>query len=193
MLANSRKRRTSPYTSVQRRGSRSATTPATAPNSTAGARRRMNTPDTASSLAAGVLGSAPASAVVASSPSQSPKLDRPSAIHSRRKGVMARTARTSWSGASGEASCAVDGGALVLLLTTSAAYVRTPTAPCGRCAGDRRETGAYSGEGVAAFAVVFFATAFLAGAFFAAAFLAGAVPVDFLAGFWAVFLAGPRA
>src|SRR5215218_3243670 len=94
----------------------------------------MNTPETARSLAAGVVGSAPASAVVASRPSQSPKLDRPSAIHSRRNGVIARTARTSWSGASGAASFAVGGRALVLASTTSAAYVRPPTAGGGRCA-----------------------------------------------------------
>src|SRR5215218_4254939 len=94
----------------------------------------MNTPETARSLAAGVVGSAPASAVVASRPSQSPKLDRPSAIHSRRNGVIARTARTSWSGASGAASFAVGGRALVLASTTSAAYVRPPTTGGGRCA-----------------------------------------------------------
>ena len=78
-------RRMSPMISVQRRSSRSATYPASGPSTTAGSTRRKRTPAMAKFWSAYVLSArALAIAVSASSPSQSPRLDSPRPIQSRR-------------------------------------------------------------------------------------------------------------
>ena len=86
----------------------------------------MKTPETASSLPEVPVASDPASDVVASRPSQSPKLDRPRASHSRRNGVIASTARTSWSGATCSSGTGAE-PAVVLLSAGAAAAVSAGT------------------------------------------------------------------
>ena len=92
MDTNSRPRMTSPTIIVIRRSSRSATAPASGPNSSAGSSVTSHTPLTAEPLAARPpVTSEGASAVSATMLSQSPRLDRDSAIHSRRNGLIDRT------------------------------------------------------------------------------------------------------
>ena len=92
MDRNSRPRITSPTIIVIRRSSRSASAPASGPNSTAGSSVASHTPPTAEPLAARPPEvSEGASAVSATMLSQSPRLDRDSAIHSRRNGLTERT------------------------------------------------------------------------------------------------------
>ena len=94
-------RTTSPVIIVIRRFSRSAIAPATGPSSSAGSSVAIQTPLTAAlcaavaptALACGVCfpASVAASTVSATMLSQSPRLDRDSAIHSRRNGRMEST------------------------------------------------------------------------------------------------------
>ena len=93
---------------VIRRSSRSATAPASGPNSSAGSSVASHTPLTAEPLAAGPPDvSDGASTVSATMLSQSPRLDRDSAIHSRRNGLMERTpgSRAWWRRAAPRPSC----------------------------------------------------------------------------------------
>jgi hypothetical protein len=83
---------TSPMTIVIRRSRRSASAPASGPNSSAGSSVASHTPPTAELLAtAPPVASEGASAVSATMLSQSPRLDRDSAIHSRRNGLIDST------------------------------------------------------------------------------------------------------
>ena len=83
---------TSPTIIVIRRSSRSASAPASGPNSSAGSSVASHTPTTAEPLAAAPPeASEGASAVSATMLSQSPRLDRDNAIHSRRNGLIDRT------------------------------------------------------------------------------------------------------
>jgi hypothetical protein len=92
MDTNSRPRITSPTIIVIRRSRRSATAPASGPNRSAGSSVASQTPLTAEPLAARPPeASEGASAVRATMLSQSPRLDRDSAIHSRRNGLMDST------------------------------------------------------------------------------------------------------
>src|SRR5208337_2869824 len=92
MDRKSRPRTTSPMIITIRRSSRSATAPASGPNSSAGSSVTSHTALTAEPLAAGPPdASEGASTVSATMLSQSPRLDRDSAIHSRRNGLMERT------------------------------------------------------------------------------------------------------
>ena len=92
MDRNSRPRTTSPTIITIRRSSRSATAPASGPNSSAGSSVTSHTPPTAEPLAATPPeASDGASTVSATILSQSPRLDRDSAIHSRRKGLIDST------------------------------------------------------------------------------------------------------
>src|SRR5450755_4983664 len=89
MDRNSRPRTTSPTIITIRRSSRSATAPASGPNSSAGSSVASHTALTAEPLAAGPPDvSDGASTVSATMLSQSPRLDRDSAIHSRRNGLI---------------------------------------------------------------------------------------------------------
>ena len=99
MDRNSRPRITSPTIIVIRRSSRSATAPASGPNSSAGSSVTSHTPPTAEPLAARPpVASEGASTVSATMLSQSPRLDRDSAIHSRRNGLIESTpgSRAGW-------------------------------------------------------------------------------------------------
>ena len=92
MERNSRPRITSPTIIVIRRSSRSASAPASGPNSSAGSSVASHTPLTAEPLAARPpVASDGASTVSATMLSQSPRLDSDSAIHNRRNGLMERT------------------------------------------------------------------------------------------------------
>ena len=85
-------RTTSPTIMFIRRSNRSATAPASGPRTSAGSSEVSQTPPTAALCAASPPpASAAASAVSASRLSQSPRLDRDSAIHSLRKGLMDST------------------------------------------------------------------------------------------------------
>ena len=92
MDTNSRPRITSPTIIMVRRSIRSASAPASGPNSSAGSSVASQTPPTAEPFAtAPPVASEGASAVSATMLSQSPRLDRDSAIHSRRNGLIDRT------------------------------------------------------------------------------------------------------
>ena len=92
MDTNSRPRITSPTIIMVRRSIRSASAPASGPNSRAGSSVASHTPPTAEPFAtAPPEASEGASAVSATMLSQSPRLDRDSAIHSRRNGLIDRT------------------------------------------------------------------------------------------------------
>ena len=92
MDTNSRPRITSPTIIIVRRSIRSASAPASGPNSSAGSSVASHTPPTAEPFAtAPPVASEGASAVSATMLSQSPRLDRDSAIHSRRNGLIDRT------------------------------------------------------------------------------------------------------
>ena len=92
MDTNSRPRITSPTIIMVRRSIRSASAPASGPNSNAGSSVASHTPPTAEPFAtAPPEASEGASAVSATMLSQSPRLDRDSAIHSRRNGLIDRT------------------------------------------------------------------------------------------------------
>ena len=92
MDRNSRPRITSPTIITIRRSSRSATAPASGPNSSAGSRVTSHTALTAEPLAARPPeASEGASTVSATILSQSPRLDKDNAIHSRRKGLIDST------------------------------------------------------------------------------------------------------
>ena len=92
MDRNSRPRTTSPTIITIRRSSRSASAPASGPNSSAGSSVASHTPLTAEPLAATPPDASDgASTVSATMLSQSPRLDRDSAIHSLRNGLMERT------------------------------------------------------------------------------------------------------
>ena len=92
MDRNSSPRITSPEIITSRGSIRSATAPASGPNSKAGSSVASHTPPTAEALATGPPDvSEGASTVSARMLSQSPRLDRDSAIHSRRNGLMERT------------------------------------------------------------------------------------------------------
>jgi dTMP kinase len=80
--ANSPNRMMSVTTIVFRRSNRSANAPARGPRTIAGSRRNSSTPPSAKFAAAKPSTSDVAVAVSASSPSQSPKLDSDSAVHS---------------------------------------------------------------------------------------------------------------
>ena len=108
MDRKSRPRTTSPMIITIRRSSRSATAPASGPNSSAGSSVTSHTALTAEPLAAGPPDvSDGASTVSATMLSQSPRLDRDSAIHSRRNGLMERTpgSRAWWRRAAPRPSC----------------------------------------------------------------------------------------
>ena len=92
--ANSPNRRTSTTTIVLRRSNRSANAPASGPSTIAGSSRNSRTPPRAKLAAANPLTSEVAVAVIASRPSQSPKLDSDIDSHSRRKSRTRRTARS---------------------------------------------------------------------------------------------------
>src|SRR5258708_2837326 len=94
----SKARTTSPTIMVMRRSKRSATAPASGPRISAGSSETSQTPRPAALCATAALcGVRPcparsyASAVIASRLSQSPRLERDNAIHSRRKGLMEST------------------------------------------------------------------------------------------------------
>src|SRR4051812_19143650 len=91
--ANSAKRRQSVTTIVLRRSNRSAKAPASGPSTIAGSSRNSSTAPSAKFLPAKLSTSEVAVAVIASRPSQSPKLDRAIDSHSRRKSRTRRTAR----------------------------------------------------------------------------------------------------
>src|SRR6185437_9643261 len=92
MDTNSRPRITSPTIIMVRRSIRSASAPASGPNSNAGSSVASHTPPTAEPFAtAPPEASDGASAVSATMLSQSPRLDRDSAIHRRRNGLIDRT------------------------------------------------------------------------------------------------------
>src|SRR5215467_449014 len=92
MDRNSRPRIRSPTIIVVRRSNRSATAPASGPNSSAGSSVASQTPPTAELLAtAPPEVSEGASAVSATMLSQSPRLDRDNALHSARNGLMDST------------------------------------------------------------------------------------------------------
>ena len=91
--ANRANRRTSETTIVLRRSKRSAKAPATGPSTIAGSSRNSRTAPRAKFCAAKLSTSDVAVAVIASRPSQSPKLDSAIDSHSRRKSRTRRTAR----------------------------------------------------------------------------------------------------
>ncbi len=95
MEANSPNRRTSATTIVSLRSSRSATTPANGPKISAGSSRTIRTEPIAYAFSEKPACRELASAVVASRPIQSPRLDSVSASHSRRNCGIRRTARMS--------------------------------------------------------------------------------------------------
>ena len=98
----------SPTIIVIRRSQRSASAPASGPNSSAGSSVASHTPTTAEPLAAAPPeASEGASAVSATMLSQSPRLDRDSAIHSRRNGLIDRTpgSRAWWRRAAPRPGC----------------------------------------------------------------------------------------
>src|SRR3954471_23512959 len=93
MEANSANRKLSVTTIVLRRSNRSAKAPASGPRTIAGRRRNSSTPPRAKLAAANPVTRDVAVAVMASSPSQSPKLDRDIDSHSLRKSRTRSTAR----------------------------------------------------------------------------------------------------
>ena len=92
--ANSTNRMMSVTTIVLRRSNRSANAPARGPRTIAGSRRNSSTPPSAKFAAAKPSTSDVAVAVMASSPSQSPKLDSDIDSHSLRKSFTRSTARS---------------------------------------------------------------------------------------------------
>ncbi len=95
MDRNNPNRRMSATTIVNRRSSRSATTPANGPRISAGSSRTISTEPMANALSEKLARNELARAVVASRPIQSPRLDRASASQSRRNCAIRRTARKS--------------------------------------------------------------------------------------------------
>src|SRR4051794_34792473 len=93
VAANSANRKLSGTTIVLRRWNRSAKAPASGPRTIAGRRRNSSTPPRAKLAAANPVTRDVAVAVMASSPSQSPKLDRDIDSHSLRKSRTRSTAR----------------------------------------------------------------------------------------------------
>src|SRR4051812_14311674 len=92
--ANRPTRMMSTPTMVLRRSKRSANAPANGPSTIAGSSRNNSTPPRAKLAAANPLTSEVAVAVMASRPSQSPKLDSAIDIQSRRKSRTCNTARS---------------------------------------------------------------------------------------------------
>jgi hypothetical protein len=91
--ANSANRMMSQTTIVLRRSNRSAKAPASGPSTIAGSNRNSRTAPSAKFLPAKLSTRDVAVAVIASRPSQSPKLDNDMDSHSLRKSRTFRTAR----------------------------------------------------------------------------------------------------
>ena len=107
-------RKISTVTIKRRRSKRSAKTPASGPRNTAGNKRAMKTPAIAKlAVEYDPPESCCASAVVASSPSQSPRDEKTIEFQSLRNGLIERTLRvTSCAGAAGRGSDEVMGVSL---------------------------------------------------------------------------------